>query len=85
MSEEEINQGERILFDLGYIRETKVYPFSYQNYYKYDEDNNYIRICFHLEDKSLEKIDSYEINSEITMAELKAINLICEGLGWLDE
>ena len=84
MSEEKINQGERILFDLGY----KKYISDDCIMFKKDLfmitfifDNKSVITEYEQGDYNFPTIRPFEISNLI----IKAIYLIFEGKGWLDE
>lgn len=76
-----MSEADKLFLDAGYKLIPQVENRSYFLKYKKDDDN----IIYFDEDKEIHKDEEYaETCYGITMQELKAINMKCKELGWIE-
>ena len=78
-----MSDADKLFEELGYKKNPNTTKEGYEEYNKFLADCNIVTIQFWC-DKTVSKVDDYDINYYITMLELKAINKKCEELGWYE-
>lgn len=70
---------DKMFEELEYKKNPNITKEGYEEYNKFMDDCNIVTIQF-WNDKTVSKVDDYDINYYITMQELKAINEKCKEL-----
>lgn len=78
-----MSDADKLFEELEYKKNPNTIKVGYEEYNKFLADGNIVTIQF-WDDKTVSKVDDYDINYYITMQELKAINKKCEELKWID-
>ena len=74
-----MSDADKLFEELGYVKNPNVVRKDYEEFNKFLADCNIVTIQFWA-DKTVSKVDDYDINYYITMQELKAINMKCKEL-----